>query len=168
MALRPCADAEDPMECLHGILMHNDEKVGEDHKAEDQYLRFKSELETGKKDIGVKNAEEMFHGDLMHGGDGNYNHQGELLPKEAPKDIGPEDLGQYMHGVLMHGDTEPGKDHSHDHKKKLEEAKPKGKILPPDSEQMMHGVLMHGDENANLNHDHEGKKEEKTKDKSSQ
>ena len=140
-----------PLDSLHGVLMHGDNDTGNSHKAEDDYVKFKPALETGPKEAqGPKDAEETFHGSLMHG-DKDYQH-GEVemeQPQKPPESFGPKDTNEYMHDV-MHGDT----DHSHDHsnnKKKAEKEFQKG---PPDADRMMHDVLMHGGDKAETHHVH--------------
>ncbi|XP_033759386.1 LOW QUALITY PROTEIN: uncharacterized protein LOC117341636 [Pecten maximus] len=156
----PCADADDPMACMHGILMHGDKVSGENHDAEDGYLKFKSNLETGAKaKVGPTDAEEMFHGALMHGDDdtnGVHEHKDTaVVNPESPKQVNlPEDIEDYMHGVLMHGDDEPGIDHKKDHQKMKEEKGESTNVAtgPDDLEDMMH-KMMHKD--GDISHDHE-------------
>ena len=127
------------MDCLHGILMHNDEQMGEDHKAEDQYLKFKGMLETEKPKQGPFDAEMEFHGALMHGDDvagQKHEEHGQALP-EIKIQKGPKDLNDAMH-ELMHG-KEGVKKHTWDKDGK------EGVPGPPDEKQLMHGLLMHGD-----------------------
>ena len=150
------------MDCLHGILMHGDSNQGDSHKDEDTYIRFKSELEAGKPKAkaGPLDAEEMFHGDLMHGG-GEAHHDGdkEALPRKPAEKFGPEDAETMLHGVLMHGDSEQGHDHRREDTNSKAGAKI-GKAGPLDAEQMMHGVLMHGDSDSH--HDHTSSEKQTT------
>ncbi|KAL4220079.1 hypothetical protein ACF0H5_020490 [Mactra antiquata] len=131
------------MDCLHGVLMHNDEKQGEEHNAEDQYLRFKAVLDTENPRVGPQDAEEQFHGVLMHDGSESGNHHvenDEILP-EQKKEVGPKDLSEMIHEG-MHGETGSHGKHSWDEKKDANQDK-----SGPRGERFMHGLLMHGDEN---------------------
>lgn len=132
------------MECLHGVLMHNDEKTGEDHKAEDQYLRFKSNLETGAEPAGPQDAEVFMHETLMHGGNeqGHHHEENEQTLPEVRTKAGPMDLNDVIHEG-MHG--KEGIPHKHDWDKNDQAVD--AKQGPMDEQQMMHGMLMHGDPN---------------------
>ncbi|KAL3848369.1 hypothetical protein ACJMK2_019232 [Sinanodonta woodiana] len=145
------------MNCLHGVLMHDDNGQGDSHVTEDQYLRFKGVMDTQKEQAGPLDAEENLHGILMHGDEAPGKHHEEkqdVLP-EITSQAGPTDLNKYMHDVLMHNENEP-KRHASDG----ESAESKGPPSPPDDEQLMHGVLMHGD--AAHVHDEIDSKEEAT------
>ncbi|XP_052784421.1 uncharacterized protein LOC128220184 [Mya arenaria] len=131
------------MDCMHGILMHGDDKQGDQHTAEDQYLRFKSQLETGKADIGPDSPENTFHGALMHGDmeagkhhDENENKQ--ILPEDGHK-AGVQDLHDVIHNG-MHGE-EPVDKHEWSDKETIKEQTENG---PEKLEKLMHGILMHG------------------------
>lgn len=134
------------MDCLHGVLMHNDDGQGEDHKVEDQYLRFKDALDTDTQPVGPKDAENFMHDTLMHGDSGNGHHHEESeknLP-EVVSQAGPKDLNDVIHEG-MHG--EGGIPHKHDWDKAEDGQQVNTKKGPLDAEHLMHGVLMHGDEN---------------------
>ena len=154
----PCADAEDPMACLHGMLMHGDDHEGETHKAEDQYLRFQPVLRTGSPDkAGPQDAEQAYHASIMHNGeDPTHAHQAGVTEPRTSQQLGPDEADTALHGVLMHGDDQPG--HTHDGEdKQLRSAKVKDgqKAAPMDAEQLMHGVLMHGDSSVENHHVHD-------------
>ncbi|CAC5402581.1 unnamed protein product [Mytilus coruscus] len=150
--MEPCVD---PLDCLHGVLMHGDNEVGDSHKTEDNYLKFKPVLETGPKEkSGPQDAEETFHGALMHDDKdhpNNHNEDKTEQPEKPPESFGPKETNKFMHDV-MHGDTE--KSHEHVHEKIPVEITNKDPTGPPDAEQIMHGVLMHGGENVENHHVH--------------
>ena len=132
---------------MHGVLMHNDEAEGDDHKVEDQYLRFKDVLKTENPQYGPGDAEKEYHGVLMHG-DGETGHEHEETPEMLPEfkaNAGPQDLNEAMH-EMMHGD-EGAKKHE------WEQDNVAGVKSPPDAEQLMHGMLMHGDATHGEHHD---------------
>ena len=154
----PCADAEDPMACLHGMLMHGDDHEGETHKAEDQYLRFQPVLRTGSPDkAGPQDAEQAYHASIMHNGeDPTHAHQADVTEPRTSKQLGPDEADTALHGVLMHGDDQQG--HAHEGEdKQLRSAKVKDgqRAAPMDAEQLMHGVLMHGDSSVENHHVHD-------------
>lgn len=158
----PCANAEDPMACLHGMLMHGDGHDGDTHKAEDQYLRFQPVLRTGSPEkAGPQDAEQTFHASLMHnGGDPAHAHQTGIQEPRTTEQLGPQDAETALHGVMMHGDDQPG--HKHDREDKLGKASTGNvgqKAAPLDAEQLMHGVLMHGDSTVENHHVHENPNE---------
>ncbi|KAK3590633.1 hypothetical protein CHS0354_032131 [Potamilus streckersoni] len=143
------------MNCLHGVLMHDDNEQGDSHVTEDQYLRFKGVMDTQKVQAGPYDAEENLHGVLMHGDEAPGKHHEEkqdLLPKLTSQ-AGPTDLNDYMHEVLMHNGEEP-KRHASD----IENSENKGPPSPPNDEQLMHGILMHGDA-AHVHDDTKGEEE---------
>ncbi|KAL5005324.1 hypothetical protein ScPMuIL_018780 [Solemya velum] len=156
------------MDCLHGILMHGDDHIGEDHAMEDTYEMMKDKLETGKKEIGPKDAIEMFHGVLMHGDKDAGEHHDHVnkddFGPEKPAEIKPQLIDEEMHGVLMHGDTEIGHNHKHEDEK-LQESDNTAPVNPKTADVEFHGVLMHGDERGGIDHadeDEELRKEDKT------
>ena len=124
---------------MHGILMHNDEEQGEEHKAEDQYLRFKEAMKTKRPEFGPNDADTEFHGVLMHGDhvSGHVHEETQEMLPELKTNAGPQDLNEALH-ELMHGEEGV---HKHEHDKKKEE----GIQSPPNAEQLMHGLLIHGD-----------------------
>ncbi|CAG2226258.1 unnamed protein product [Mytilus edulis] len=150
--MEPCVD---PLNCLHGVLMHGDNEVGDSHKTEDNYLKFKPALETGpKQKSGPQDAEETFHGALMHDDKdhpNNHNEDKTKQPDKPPESFGPKETNKLMHDV-MHGDTE--KSHEHVHEKIPVEITNKDPSGPPDADKLMHGVLMHGGENVENHHVH--------------
>lgn len=132
------------MDCLHGVLMHNDEEQGEKHVAEDQYLRFKGVLDTANPQAGPLDAEAQMHGILMHGDSQAKHHDAEkdrLLPEQVLK-AGPVDLSQVVHAG-MHGEDGTHGKHQWDKETESRDTEMKG----PFGEKFMHGVLMHGDAN---------------------
>lgn len=158
----PCANAEDPMACLHGMLMHGDNHDGDTHKAEDQYLRFQPVLRTGSPEkAGPQDAEQTFHASLMHnGGDPAHAHQAGVQEPRTTEQLGPQDAETALHGVMMHGDDQPG--HKHDREDKVGKTSTGNvgqKAAPLDAEQLMHGVLMHGDSSVENHHVHENPNE---------
>lgn len=140
-----------PLESLHGVLMHGDSDIGDSHKAEDNYIKFKPVLETGQKEAqGPKDAEETFHASLMHGSKDFHHDKIEMeQPQKPPESFGPKDTNEYMHDV-MHGET----DKAHDHSKDKIEVTIEIQSGPPDAERMMHDVLMHGGTNVENHHVH--------------
>lgn len=138
------------MDCLHGVLMHNDEARGEKHTAEDQYLRFKGVLDTAKEPAGPPDAESQMHGILMHGDSEAKGHEtvhDKILPGQTSK-AGPIDLSQVVHEG-MHGDEGTHVKHDWSKEKKSRDSESSG----PFGETFMHGVLMHGDEKFEHNED---------------
>lgn len=143
------------MDCLHGVMMHNDEAQGEKHKAEDQYLRFKSVLDTNNPRKGPLDAEAQMHGVLMHGDSGagedhmenNVRHPEKILETE------PKDLSRVIHEG-MHGLEGIQVKHEWDKVLNVDDNVRSG----PYGDRFMHGVLMHGDEN----YDHVEAKEGQT------
>ena len=144
----PC---KDPLDCLHGVLMHGDEEAGDAHINEDAYNKLKPILDTGKRlASGPKLADEMLHGVLMHGDDvAGQEHKEDtdsgIQPLEPPKQKGPESMEDYMHGVLMHGDNQLGVDHLKDHVASQVDERT-GSAKPMNADEIMHGMLMHGGE----------------------
>ena len=138
------------MDCLHGVLMHNDGEQGGDHNTEDQYLRFKAKLDTGSEKAGPQNGEQLMHDTLMHGDSSSgHSHEenGKILPEVVAK-AGPKDLNDVIHEG-MHGDE--GIPHKHDSNSADDKHNVNARKGPLDANQLMHGVLMHG----NVNHVHD-------------
>ena len=113
------------MDCLHGILMHGDDKQDVDHNVEHMERKEaeKKELE-GKKSL-TTDAEEVMHGEAKP-----HSHDND--PKEPVKH--PESKVSDPH-TLMHGE-----DAGHVHEEK--EAPPPLKIesgTNSDPESLMHG-----------------------------
>lgn len=162
--VEPCAN---PLECMHGVLMHGDDNVGESHDTEDTYLKFKPVLETGPKEkSGPNDAEKTFHRALMHGDEEHGVSHDEGKTDTAVKltdSIGPKDTNKMIHDV-MHGDSETSHDHVHSHKSNTETNK-KESVLPPDAEKIMHEVLMHGNNKSENHHVHSRPEDENTKSK---
>ena len=127
------------MNCLHGVLMHNDETEGNEHKTEDQYLRFKEALETGEQPvIGTQVTEDELHKMLMHDGkDGHHEENAGILP-DVNAEKGPKDPNEFLHEA-MHGEEGTMK---HDWDGVKEEVP----VLhePLNGEKFMHDILMHG------------------------
>ncbi|XP_061194072.1 uncharacterized protein LOC133202297 [Saccostrea echinata] len=162
----PCANAEDPMACLHGMLMHGDDHQGDAHKAEDQYLRFQPVLRTGNPEkAGPQDAEQTFHASMMHNGeDPAHAHQGGIAKPQIKEKLGPQDAEAALHGVMMHGDDQQGQNHDKEHKHPKSSTGTEGhKAAPLDAEHLMHGVLMHGDSNVENHHVHANPNEKRVK-----
>lgn len=161
--IEPCAN---PLDCLHGVLMHGDESAGDSHKTEDSYLKFKPVLDTGPKEkSGPQDAESTFHGALMHGGnDHETTHQEAKTdqPTKPAEEFGPKDTNKMMHDV-MHGDSEASHDHKHENTN-TDKAIQK-EFMPPDAAKMMHDVLMHNDDKSENHHVHSRPEDETTKSK---
>ncbi|XP_045199722.2 uncharacterized protein LOC123553981 [Mercenaria mercenaria] len=135
------------MDCLHGVLMHNDDTQGEKHTAEDQYLRYKAVLDTENPRKGPLDAEAQMHGILMHGDStAKEHHTGnkEVLPEKV-SEAGPKDLSEVIHEG-MHGEEGTHTNHDWNKEQNLGENENKG----PFDSRFMHGVLMHGD----INYEH--------------
>lgn len=130
------------MDCLHGVLMHNDGDQTGDHKAEDQYLRFKDALDTEKPKAGPLDAAQEFHGRLMHGDEeaGSHHEEKAAILPEVAGEAGPKDLNEYMHEA-MHGEESK---HKHEWDEAEKEDK-NGVQKGPEGDKLMHGLLMHGD-----------------------
>ncbi|XP_056005368.1 uncharacterized protein LOC125658292 [Ostrea edulis] len=158
----PCANAEDPMACLHGMLMHGDDHQGDTHKAEDQYLRFKPVLRTGSPDkAGPQDAEQTFHASMMHNGeDPEHAHKTAVTKPQTTGKLGPQDADNAFHGVMMHGDDQLGHKHAKEHQNSQTSTTREGqKAKPMDAEQLMHGILMHGDAKVENHHVHDNPNE---------
>ncbi|XP_064615227.1 sodium/potassium/calcium exchanger 1-like [Liolophura sinensis] len=151
------------MDCLHGVLMHNDEKVGEDHKAEDSYIQMKEELATGGEEEKAGPCEGMdcLHGVLMHGDDeqGNKGHAEESIgpqKEEEPTEAKPEDPNEYFHGVLMHNGDEDEMKRERDAGDVVQMEIPQN---PQSLDEYWHGVMMHNDSEPGKRH-HDGPHDE--------
>ena len=144
------------MDCLHGVLMHNDETQGEKHAAEDQYLRFKGVLETEKQRDGPLDAESQLHGILMHGDSNAKDHHlvNEAVLPENVADVGPKDLSEVIHEG-MHGEEGTHTKHKWNSQESSDQNDFKG---PVGGEEFMHNVLMHGD----INYEHKESTEDKS------
>ncbi|XP_060554055.1 uncharacterized protein LOC132715094 [Ruditapes philippinarum] len=129
------------MDCLHGVLMHNDETQGEKHVAEDQYLRFKGVLDTEKERDGPLDAEAQLHGILMHGDSTSKDHHlvNEAVLPETKVNVAPKDLSEVIHEGMHGGEGAHAK---HDWNKETSDQG--GFKGPVDGEKFMHNVLMHG------------------------
>lgn len=143
------------MDCLHGILMHGDAEMGEDHTIEDTYEAMKDKLVTGKKDFGPKDADEIFHGVLMHGDKDTGQHHDHVgnadFGPEKPAEIKPQLIDEELHGVMMHGDSEIGHNHKHEDAK-LQESDNRAPDYPKTADEEFHGVLMHADKETGVDH----------------
>lgn len=152
------------MACLHGVLMHNDEQLGEDHSAEDQYLRFKPSLETSASQdaeeippekfsrVGPEDLNEVVHKGMHGGKDFVHKHSDNADNHEIVEKEGPMDGAQLMHGLLMHGD--PNHVHVHDDEYGKDDDETNTFMGPTDAAGLMHGVLMHGDAKQRNDHVH--------------
>lgn len=132
------------MDCLHGVMMHNDEDQGGKHKAEDQYLRFKSVLDTEIPRAGPLDAEAQMHGVLMHGDSkvGEHHIENNKRHPENILQIEPKDLSRVIHDG-MHDPEGTHVKHKWDNVQNVDDNVKSG----PYGDRFMHGILMHGDEN---------------------
>jgi hypothetical protein len=146
------------------MLMHGDDHQGDEHKAEDQYLRFKPVLRTGSPEkAGPKDAEQTFHASMMHNGE-DPAHAHKVTKPQTTEKLGPQDADDAFHGVMMHGDDQTGHKHAKEDGNLHTSTTTEGQMAQPmDAEQMMHGVLMHGDAKVENHHVHENPNENQAK-----
>lgn len=89
----PCAG----MDCLHGLLMHGDEEMGDSHRAEDTYEKLQQQdiVRAQKSASGPCKGMDCMHELLMHGSsdDSDVNkmthHHDQIGPQEEAKQAGP-------------------------------------------------------------------------------
>ncbi|CAD5111498.1 DgyrCDS805 [Dimorphilus gyrociliatus] len=103
--LGPCIG----MDCLHGVLMHNDEKDGDNHALEDKVKREEdSAADTGQKGPG-KGGDSGLHGVLMHGDetpDKEHSHN-KFGPVEKSRKEGPGlNKDEQIDGIINNQETE--------------------------------------------------------------
>ena len=149
------------MDCLHGILMHDDTEQGTDHRGEDAFNRLQAADAVKGKSSGPCEGMDCLHGVLMHGdedqGDDHRQEDSVKSQKAGPqKELqkqGPCEGMDCLHGVLMHGDEEHGKDHTKEDVRKVEQDSGKNVARGPcEGMDCMHGVLMHGDQEQGVEH----------------
>ncbi|CAH1798606.1 unnamed protein product [Owenia fusiformis] len=149
------------MDCLHGVLMHNDEGVGDNHKHEDAE-KLREELEENKKVKGPCEGMDCMH-ELMHNDneDPLAKHKPKSGPEEQPKQQGPCEGMDCMHQVLMHDEEEKGKAHKHDEDKKKDvaEGDPSSQHDGPCLD-CLHDVMMHGEDEAGKHHNNDNDAED--------
>ncbi|XP_064639727.1 uncharacterized protein LOC135495180 [Lineus longissimus] len=150
------------MDNLHGVLMHGDAKVGEDHRGEDKMkaLQEMDEMLNDKKHIGPQDRMTELHDTLMHPDGKGTSHDLSQDGPELKKDFGVPDAMDHLHGVLMHGDGAQGRDHALEDAKHIEDdAKSRGSMELGNLMEDVHGILMHGDKTRGKDHKHEDEKE---------
>lgn len=114
------------MDCLHGVLMHDDSKTGEGHEAEHAYDRLKEQdaaRERQKEQTGPCQGMDCVHEMLMHGGEGTEGEGGGVRRMEQHESIGQHEQPAASFAVnpdaalhdADHGahDSQSGQGHAH-------------------------------------------------------
>ncbi len=160
------------MDCMHGVLMHGDNELGDDHKHQDTFERLEKQDENKGKVPGPCQGMDCLHGVMMHGDkDQGVEHMHQDKDKIGPdekKKAGPCEGMDCLHGVMMHGDAEQGHVHKGEDEKEQKPEENKEQEGPCVGMGCLHGVMMHGDSETGKEHTkehadlmknkHEGKK----------